>query len=224
MILLIVLLLLLIESNCSLPFLSLSQEISDKGQKKILRISGRMSPKQKPVVIWRIDKEERNRAAASFLFRLAVLAGTKSCSPESGYRATQRESWDGYTRVLHGLARRRVWWPTVELNYCTYARTSRQLVFSLAYWSAFDFAASLRQAFPSFHRSTNHVLCARRKIKLIESKQCQMSLSKKIDLKSDFAAGVLSIWGPFPSYDPLIPPPPLHTVHLNREGGGTDGR
>ncbi len=56
-----------------------------------------------------------------------------------------------------------------------------------------------------------------------------MSLSKKIDLLRDFAAGVLSVWGPLPSYDPKLPlPPPLHTVYLytlqynysHREGGG----
>ncbi len=105
----------LIESKQLQPPLSLIITGGQWKGTKFLRISGRMPPKQKPVVIWSIDKEERNRAAASFLFReggvhLAVLAGTNSCSPESAYRATQRGSWDGYTRVLQGLARRHVWW------------------------------------------------------------------------------------------------------------------
>ncbi len=43
----------------------------------------------------------------------------------------------------------------------------------------------------------------------------------------DFAAGVLSVWSPLISYDPIFPPPPLHTVpvytvyctYSHREGG-----
>ncbi len=38
-----------------------------------------------------------------------------------------------------------------------------------------------------------------------------MSLSKKIDLLRDFAAGVLYDGGPLPSYDPISPPYPLCT-------------
>ncbi len=34
-----------------------------------------------------------------------------------------------------------------------------------------------------------------------------MSLSKKIDLKRDFAAGLLSVRGPLLSYDPKFHPP-----------------
>jgi hypothetical protein len=34
----------------------------------------------------------------------------------------------------------------------------------------------------------------------------QMSLSEKIDLQRDFAAGVLSVWGPLSSYDHILPP------------------
>jgi hypothetical protein len=65
-----------------------------------------------------------------------------------------------------------------------------------------------------------------RKIRLIESnaKCCNL----KIDLLRDFAAGVLSVWGPLPSYDLKRPPPPvtpcirvygIHT-YSHREGKG----
>ncbi len=42
-----------------------------------------------------------------------------------------------------------------------------------------------------------------------------MSLPTKIDLYTvyrDIVAGVLSVWGPLPSYDPILPP--LHTVYV----------
>ena len=45
-----------------------------------------------------------------------------------------------------------------------------------------------------------------------------MSLSKKIDLLRDTAAGDLSVWGPLLSYDL---PPPLHTVYTVQYTRGT---
>ncbi len=52
--------------------------------------------------------------------------------------------------------------------------------------------------------------------------QCQMSVSKKIYQYRDFAAGVLSVRGPLPSYDPT-PPHTLYTcIKYSKlmEGGG----
>ncbi len=43
-----------------------------------------------------------------------------------------------------------------------------------------------------------------------------MSLSKKIDLQRDFAAGVLPVWVSLPSYD-LIFPLHLHAVYVFTE-------
>jgi hypothetical protein len=53
-----------------------------------------------------------------------------------------------------------------------------------------------------------------------------MLLFKKNELERDFTAGVLSVWGPLPSYDPILPP--LHTVYvytvyLFTQGGGGRG-
>ena len=53
-----------------------------------------------------------------------------------------------------------------------------------------------------------------------------MLLSKKIDMERDFAAGFLSVWGPFPSYEPYLPPYTLYTCiqytysHNILKGGG----
>ncbi len=49
----------------------------------------------------------------------------------------------------------------------------------------------------------------RRKIILIES-NAKCRYLKKLTCKRDFAAEVLSVWGPLPSYDPIFPP--LQTV------------
>ncbi len=61
--------------------------------------------------------------------------------------------------------------------------------------------------------------------------QCQMSLSKKIDLQRDFAAVVLFLSeATLPSCDSILYPPPLHTVYVytvylftQRNGGGGGG-
>ncbi len=56
-----------------------------------------------------------------------------------------------------------------------------------------------------------------------------MSLSKKNDLKRDFAAGALSVWGPLPTYDPMHTPPLTHCIRVykytysHREGGKGEG-
>ncbi len=56
------------------------------------------------------------------------------------------------------------------------------------------------------HNSWKHTY--RRKIKLVESN------AKYRHLKGDFAAGVLPVWGPLPSYDPIPPPYTLYTCIL----------
>ncbi len=59
----------------------------------------------------------------------------------------------------------------------------------------------------------------RRKMRLIES-------NVKCLKEFFFAAGVLSVWVPLPSYDPILPPP--YTLYTNMEytyylGGGGGG-
>jgi hypothetical protein len=52
----------------------------------------------------------------------------------------------------------------------------------------------------------------RRNITVIQNKaKCR---SKKKYLERDFAAGVLSVCGLLPSYDPILHPPPLHIVYV----------
>ncbi len=57
-----------------------------------------------------------------------------------------------------------------------------------------------------------------------------MSSFKKKWSVRDFAVVALCVWGPLPSYDPILPPPPWHSVYVcsdciqftysDREGGG----
>ncbi len=61
------------------------------------------------------------------------------------------------------------------------------------------------------------------KIRMIES-NAKCRYVKKLNMQRDFAAGVLSVWGPFPAYDPILPPPStLYTsiqyTYSHEEGG-----
>ncbi len=53
-----------------------------------------------------------------------------------------------------------------------------------------------------------------------------MSLSKKIDLKTDFAGGVLSVWGLLPLYNLILPLRNVYVykVYLFAQGRGGGGK
>jgi hypothetical protein len=55
-----------------------------------------------------------------------------------------------------------------------------------------------------------------------------MSLSEKIDLQRDFAAGVLSVWGPLSSYDHILPPLThcirVYSILIHAEKGAGEGK
>ncbi len=98
----------------------------------------------------------------------------------------------------------------------------------------FQYISLHNHAFPTrsrHQRGSSAPLCTEKNA--LRRPQCQMFLSKKIDPLRDFAAGVLFVWGPLPSYDPRPPSPYtlcifcilcILLIHTGKGGGRANHR